>query len=278
MNKVGVAGIISRSPGGPAYIRGRVFERLKPFALFDSGIIPEKELFIDWHPHSGVATVTFPYDADVSHEDSEGNRATVRSRGLQWMASGCGVWHKESYFARREHIGILQLWLLLPPEEETAPVRYFNLQPEQIPQVANVRVLLGEYRGVRAAARISHNVSYLHIVLKQGESFCWQLPEGQTRGFVFSLSGCLSIRDRLLDSEQLALLEEQDAAGVSELAITAKTDSEFVLALTEPWPYEVVSHYGQVHTSRRALARGLQRIAELGNELFQGGNTHSPVK
>ena len=56
---------------------------------------------------------------------------------------------------------MLQLWLLLPPAEETAPVCYINQQPDEVPQIDNVRILLGEYQGVKAVTQVSHNVSYL---------------------------------------------------------------------------------------------------------------------
>ena len=81
-NKVraSVKQIINKVGSSPAYIRGALFDQLKPFALFDAGIIYQSELTIDWHPHSGVATITFPYDADLNHADSEGNGDTIKSR------------------------------------------------------------------------------------------------------------------------------------------------------------------------------------------------------
>ncbi len=269
--KANVKQIINKQGGNPAYIRGEIFHQLKPFALFDSGVINQAELTIDWHPHSGVATITFPYDAELNHADSEGNVDTIKSRGLQWMASGAGAWHKERYVAHQNYIGILQLWLLLPPAEETAPVRYFNLQPEEVPQVDNVRILLGAYQGVKAAAQVSHNVSYLHVSVKKGQCFNWQLPKGQTRGFVYPLTGALNIEQQIIRAEQLALLQEYPSSQAIELSVTAESDSEFVLALVEPWPHNIVSHYGQIHTNHKALALGKQRIQQLGNKLFERG-------
>ncbi|GEM_PF-1448367 len=261
--------VIKKQSGSPAYIRDDVFDLLKPFALFDAGIINQPEMTIGWHPHSGVATITMPYDADLNHADSEGNGDTIKSRGLQWMASGSGVWHKENYVAQHDHIGILQLWLLLPPDEETAPVRYFNLQPNEVPQVQNVRVLLGEYQGVKAAAEVSHNVSYLHIKLMKGEEFNWQFPKGQTRGFVYPLTGALSINQQAFHAEQMALLEEQTGNSEVEIFINAEADSEFVLALVAPWVHEVITHRGQMHTTDTALAVGKKQIQQLGNELIK---------
>lgn len=269
--KASVKQIINKQGGNPAYIRGEIFNQLKPFALFDSGIINQEELIIDWHPHSGVATITLPYDADLKHADSEGNADTIKSRGLQWMASGAGIWHKEHYVAHQDYIGILQLWLLLPPEEETAPVRYFNLQPDEVPQVDNVRILLGEYQGIKAAAQVSHNVSYLHISVKKGQCFNWQFPKGQTRGFVYPLTGSLRIAQQVIYAEQLALLQEHSSSQTIELSVIAESDSEFVLAVVEPWAHDIVSHYGQIHTNNKALAIGKQRIQQLANKLFERG-------
>ncbi|MCJ8338069.1 MAG: pirin family protein [Pseudomonadales bacterium] len=271
--KATIKQIINKLVGSPAYIRGEILDQLKPFALFDAGVIAQPELTIDWHPHSGVATITFPYDADLNHADSEGNGDTIKSRGLQWMASGSGVWHKENYVAHQDHIGILQLWLLLPPAEETAPVHYFNLQPGEVPQVDNVRILLGEYQGVKAAAPVSHNVSYLHICIKKGQIFDWQLPRGQTRGFVYPLTGSLSINRQIFHAEQLALLQEYPSSQVVELSIIAESDSEFVLALAEPWAYDIVSQYGQIHTNSNALEVGKQKIKLLGNVLAKSQAT-----
>lgn len=269
--KVDIKQIVSKKNGSPAYIRGALFEQLKPFALFDAGIIEKTEMTIGWHPHSGVATITMPYNADLNHADSQGNHGTIKSRGLQWMASGSGVWHKENYIAQKDHIGILQLWLLLPPNEEIAAVRYFNLQANDIPQLGNVRILLGEYQGVHAAKQVSHNVTYLHIRLNKGQSFNWLLPKDQTRGFVYPMIGRLVINQQRIEAEQFALLKECDNSQPVTLSIIAEANSEFVVAITEPWPYEVVSNYGQVHTSKAALAIGNKRIQALGNELVQQG-------
>jgi redox-sensitive bicupin YhaK (pirin superfamily) len=270
-NVVQIKQVIKKQKGSPAYIRGSLFEQLKPFALFDAGIIPKSEMTIGWHPHSGVATITFPYNAKLNHADSEGNGGTINSRGLQWMASGSGVWHKESYVAEQDHIGILQLWLLLPPDEETTPVRYFNLQPNDIPQFGHVRILLGEYQGIKAVKEVSHNVTYLHINLRKGQSFNWLLPEKQTRGFVYSLSGSLVIDREIVGAEQFALLKEVDSRLAVSLSIVAETACEFVLGLTEPWPHPVMSHYGQIHTNEEALMIGSKRIQTLGNQLVQQG-------
>ena len=231
--------------------------------MFDAGRVPSHDpLVIDWHPHSGVATITFPYDATLHHADSAGNNGVIENQGLQWMASGKGIWHKESYRATLpdKKIGIMQLWLMLDPEEEIGPVNYFNLQPEQIPQVVEhgsiTRVLLGEYRGTKSAKKIKHNATYLDVNLKAGDSWSFKAPLKQVRGFVYPRTGSIKISNRKINSQQLALLNED----THELKITALQDSQFVVALTEPWPHKIIQHYGQIHTSESALKTGKTHI------------------
>ncbi len=260
--------VINRLGNNPAYITHKNLKELAPFALFDAGRVPTHDpLVIDWHPHSGVATITFPYDADLHHADSAGNHGIVRNQGLQWMASGKGVWHRESYIPAnndssqpQQKIGIMQLWLMLDPEEEIGPVNYFNLQPEQIPQVEEhgsiTRVLLGEYRGTRAVKNIKHNATYLDVNLKAGDSWSFQAPLKQVRGFVYPRTGSIKISNSKINSQQLALLNED----THELKITALEDSQFVVALTEPWPHKIIQHYGQIHTSEAALQTGKAHI------------------
>ena len=280
--------VISRMGNNPAYITGINFKNFAPFALFDAGRVASHDpLFIDWHPHSGVATITFPYDADLHHKDSAGNAGIIRNQGLQWMASGKGVWHQESYIPAsngggqpQEKMGIMQLWLMLDPEEEIAEVNYFNLQPEHIPQVAGnhsiTRVLLGQYLGTEAAQKIKHKATYLDVNLQKGNSWNFQAPNNQVRGFVYPRVGTLEISKTKVACEQLALLNEDN----HELKITALEDSQFVLALTEPWPHQIIQHYGQIHTSEAALKIGsahIQKSKQVLIKLLSNENNGAPA-
>ncbi len=269
----GVKQVIDRVGNNPAYITGNNQQYFAPFALFDAGRVPSHDpLLIDWHPHSGVATITFPYDATLHHADSAGNGGIIADHGLQWMASGKGIWHKESYQATSpdNKIGIMQLWLMLDPQQETQPASYFNLQPEEIPQVQDdngnlTRVLLGEYQGLKAARAIKHNVTYLDVHLTTGESWEFSVPAKQVRGFVYPRVGQIKIAGTQVASQQLALLNEDEET----LCITALQDSQFVVALTELWPHPVVAHYGQIHTSKQALKIGSEHIQHLKLELIE---------
>lgn len=261
--------IIEPKTNHPAYINHRIRHLLAPFVLFDAGRVKGKNsLMIDWHPHSGVATVTMPYDAKLIHQDSMGHTGTIEDQGLQWMASGKGIWHKERYEAsqKKNDIGIMQLWVLLPPDEEVACSRYFNLKNSDINQVGNTRILLGAYKDKQACHKISQDISYLDINLKAGESWYFQ-HKTQSRGFVYPRTGSLNIAGIQLNTEHLGLLEEN----TQELKVTAITDSQFVLAASAPWPHKIVHQYGQMHTNLLALEIASDEIRHQAKQLQKSG-------
>jgi len=261
--------IINRTPNNPAYITHKTRQELAPFVLFDAGrVVGQEELIVDWHPHSGIATVTLPYDAKLIHHDSMGNKNTIEDQGLQWMASGKGIWHKEIYQGTKDKIdiGIMQLWILLPPNEEIASTRYFSPKNKDIVRFENTRILLGSYQGKQASHTISQDVSYLDVNLKAGESWHFQHTR-QTRGFLYPRSGQLQIGEDILNTENLGLLEESK----DPLEVIAITDTQFVLASSAPWPHKVVHQFGQMHTNLLALEVASNEIQLQEKQLQKSG-------
>lgn len=47
-----------------------------------------------WHPHSGIATLTYQLNADTQYEDTAGQKGLVAATGLEWMRAGGGTWHQ----------------------------------------------------------------------------------------------------------------------------------------------------------------------------------------
>ena len=251
---------------GPEYITHENRLELAPFVLFDAGAMQrEDRLCIDWHPHSGVATVTIPYDCNLHHADSGGNFGVIHDGGLQWMASGSGIWHREEYEPKSARIGIHQLWVLLPPGEEEADTRYFNLQPGDIPSSGNTRVMLGEYQQAESAADISQDVSYLDVELGAGDSWQFSPPPSQSRGFVFCREGSILVDGMEVGTEDFAQFEESEQT----IEISSPTGGKFVVATAQPWPHRLVHEYGQMHTNRRSLDNSKVVIGQLRAELLE---------
>jgi hypothetical protein len=144
---------------------GDVGERLKPFIFLDhlNGRVPAGGDF-GFHPHSGIATLTYQLNADVAYEDTTGQKGIVKATGLEWMRAGGGTWHRASLHPNEELPSGFQLWVALPPGVEDGPSEGIYVAPEDVPQVGHVRVLLGEYGGRTNPIPAPSPITYLDIV------------------------------------------------------------------------------------------------------------------
>lgn len=140
---------------------------------------------VDVHPHKGFETVTIVLEGEMAHADSTGSSGIIGKDEVQWMTAGAGILHKEFQtpeFARSgdtQHL--LQLWVNLPAKHKLHPPRYQSLTKENIP-VANegesrIRVLSGEYEGIRGPAETFSPVTLLDVQLAPGRAFGMDVPK-----------------------------------------------------------------------------------------------------
>ncbi len=47
------------------------------------------------HPHRGIETISYLVQGEMTHQDSLGNKGTIRSGESQWMTAGSGIMHQE---------------------------------------------------------------------------------------------------------------------------------------------------------------------------------------
>jgi redox-sensitive bicupin YhaK (pirin superfamily) len=123
---------------------------LKPFVFLD--------LFDDegtsfsgfgWHPHSGIATLTYLWEGSVRYEDTTGAAGFLTAGGVEWFKAAAGAWHGGGAGNSGRSRGF-QLWLALPPEQELGPVESIYQKPQDIHASGPASVLLGHPRKGRS--------------------------------------------------------------------------------------------------------------------------------
>ncbi len=256
---------------GIQYITSQdVREELNPFVFFDAGTMRRSDdgMRIGMHPHSGIGIITYFEGAELVHDDTGNNDEVIRDGGIQWIRAGGGVWHEENYGKKATEkaptwpLTIHQLWMQLPEELEEAEVEYQNIQPEQLPVVGNVKVIAGEYDGVRSPLEVPYNMTYLDVRLSESETFTFSTPQGQLKGFVFPRSGDIELDGGKLPGNQISILEENEG----DIVITASEDSKFVILMAQPQHTSIVAQGGSIHTNVEALNRSFERIQQIGME------------
>ena len=220
---------------------------LSPFLLLDhagpADFAPaEKPRGVGWHPHRGFETVTVVLDGEVDHEDSAGNGGRIGTGDVQWMTAGSGLLHKEMHseaFTRRGgRFHALQLWVNLPAKSKMTPPRYQTLMARDIPVVDSVRVIAGEFRGVKGPAETFTPVTLLEVRLQAKQSMRFDLHEGYSAG-LYIVGGKATVNNESAGEGELVVLQRKG----NEVTISAETDAVVFVMSGAPID-EPVAGYG----------------------------------
>ena len=219
---------------------------LSPFLLLDYAGPAEfppthERLGVGEHPHRGFETVTIVYDGEVEHRDSSGGGGRIGPGDVQWMTAASGVVHEEFHgrdFAQKGgRFEMIQLWVNLPAKDKMSPPRYQGILSSEIPQVAlpdgqgSVRVIAGEYAGVKGPAQTFTPIQLWDLRLASAQPIEFALPEGHTVALLV-LKGELQVSgsDSPLRAAEVGVFER---AG-TRLRIERADDATVLLLCGEP--------------------------------------------
>jgi len=238
---------------------GDLGELVKPFVFLDYFEAPASggPRMAD-HPHSGIATHTTLLEGSVDYRDSTGKSGRLSPGSIEWMQAGGGVWHGGS-MVPGERVRGYQLWIALPASLEHAPAQSQYLAPDAIQADGAVRVLLGGHGGSRSAIADVSPMTYLHVRLKDGETWRHQPPALHDVAWLAVNEGKLHVAGATV-SRQMAVFEE----GHGALELRAEGATELVLGSAAKHPHPLVCGYYSVHTSEQALAVGEAGIRRVG--------------
>jgi len=255
-------------------------QRISPFLLLDYNApfeFPPSEHAkgIGAHPHRGFETVTISYDGYVEHHDSRGNRGVVGPGDVQWMTAGSGLLHKEYHereFSKRGGLfHMIQLWVNLPRADKMHAPRYQELPKSRMGRVnlpndgGEVRIIAGEYNGVRGPAETFTPIDLFDIAFRKGGEATFELPATHNAAALV-LRGEAAINGSRQAAEGDFVLFERAEGRIS---IEGRTDDTLVIVLSgEPIDEPVAQHGPFVMNSREELIEAFQD--------FQNGKMGDP--
>jgi len=157
-------------------------DQIDPFLLLDhlgpTKWGPREAIGAPDHPHRGFETVTYLLAGENEHKDSKGNHGCLRPGDVQWMTAGSGVVHSEmpsqEFFEKGGTMHGFQIWINLPSKRKMISPRYQDTPSERIPEVvledgkSKVRVIAGDFNGVKAVIETNTPILYLHALLEPG--------------------------------------------------------------------------------------------------------------
>jgi len=227
--------------------------RVSPFILMDYAPpyhfppSDDRQRGVGPHPHRGFETVTLAFEGSVAHHDSSGNEGVIGPGDVQWMTAASGVLHKEYHereFARSGGMfHMLQLWVNLPAAHKMSAPRYQALTAARMGRVelpdngGYVRVIAGEYNGVKGPAMTVTPVNLFDIRLNAGGSIPLSFPAHENT-LALVMQGTIEVNRKTANALDLVLFENEGEA----IKLRATQNAQVLLLNGEPIDEPVVQY------------------------------------
>lgn len=167
------------------------------------------------HPHSNMEIVTIPLAGTVEHEDSTGEKGTIKPNEVQVMSAGTGIFHSERN-GGNDLLSLLQIWII--PNIRNAKPRYDQRQFEHTLAIDNNQFLVSG--DGRDRSLTIHQQAFLsRRIIKDISSFSYIFNAFNNGLFIFIIEGSARI-----DNE---ILHERDSISIipDEQIINLKSDT-----------------------------------------------------
>jgi len=244
-------------------------KRLSPFLLLDYHAPytyepTSRARGVGVHPHRGFETVTLAWQGSVAHHDSTGAGGIIGPGDVQWMTAASGILHKEYHESAWAKEGgtmhMAQLWVNLPRSEKMRTPGYQPLTAAEMGLVTlddgagRVRIIAGEYAGVKGPARTATKITLLDVELSAGGTIRIPSP-GRENLSVLVMAGAVTVNgDTHAPTNSFVLFKnEGDVA-----TLTASTDAHVLVLGGEPIDEPVVQHGPFVMNTRQEIAQAYQ--------------------
>lgn len=175
------------------------------------------------HPHRGIETISYLVQGEMTHQDSLGNKGTIRSGESQWMTAGSGIMHQEMPQASKHMLGV-QLWLNLPQKEKMTDPTYFDITGNMIGSKktdnAIIHVLAGEYDSIKGVEPPHIKATIYDVELQAGKSIT--LPtKTEDNVFIFLIEGNAIMDGTNIPEKTAVLFSEGD-----EISVSSESDKQ----------------------------------------------------
>ena len=213
------------------------------------------------HPHRGFETVTFAYQGEVEHRDSAGGGGIIKPGDVQWMTAGSGIVHDEFQSENFSQAGglfeMVQLWVNLPAKDKMTQPKYQSIKNESIPTVnisdeSQVRVIAGEYEGVKGPSSTFTPINIFDVKTKHEEALNFNLKNGSNTIFLI-LSGEAHV-DSTKYIESSVQIFEQDG---DKLVFKTTSDFKGLILNGEPINEPIVAHGPFVMNTRAEISQAI---------------------
>ena len=191
-----------------------------PFIFFDQmgpvQFLAGQGLDVRPHPHIGLATVTYLFDGQIMHRDSEGNALEIQPGAMNLMTAGRGIAHSERSPAdvrqNGEKMFGIQSWIALPAAHEETDPNFQHFEAASLPMLEaggiRARLIAGAAFGETSPVGMLSDWFYAEIQLAAGASVPFD-PDQEERG-IYVVSGEIEIAGDRCEGPRLLVFRPGD--------------------------------------------------------------------
>lgn len=173
------------------------------------------------HPHDNMEIITIPFSGEVLHEDSMGNKGTIKPGEVQVMSAGTGVFHSEYNNSQAEPLSLFQIWVF--PNMKNVTPRYDQISIASLEKRDELYQILSpdpDDEGVWI-----HQNAWFHLGnLSAGTELNYKLKRLDSGVFVQMIEG-----DAEVAGTKLATRDGLGISEVDEVSIKALTDVKLLV-------------------------------------------------
>lgn len=191
------------------------------------------------HPHRGFETLTFIFEGEIEHADSQGFKSVIKDGGVQWMTAGRGIVHSENLSANQRENGgpmeIIQLWMNLPAAQKMTAAKYQGFQKSEIPLViteegkVEVSVISGDFQGQKGVANSITGLEFLNIKIAKDGKLNLSVPI-EKNILLYVLDGEVKVNSKLVIGTQLVQFEGEGES----IELLADADTRLIFGTGTP--------------------------------------------
>lgn len=168
---------------------------IEPFLVFTEFHV-KKEVFGP-HPHAGISVMSYMMpDSEGSflNRDSNGDKSTIEPGGIHVTQAGRGLHHDEVPTVDGVDCHGFQIWINHADKDRLIEPKAFHAFSKDVPEVRNetslIRVIQGEYEGMRSPIELVTKTDLLDVRLQPNASITLAANE---MAFVYLMDGRISI-------------------------------------------------------------------------------------
>ena len=191
-----------------------------PFIFFDqmgpAQFLAGNGLDVRPHPHIGLATVTYLFDGQVMHRDSEGNALEITPGAMNLMTAGRGIAHSERSPSHARRTGDklfgIQSWIALPQAYEEIQPSFQHFEAANLPVVEApglwARVIAGSAFDQTSPVGMFSDWFYAEVMLEPGTSA--PLDRDYEERAIYIVQGEIEIAGESFEAPRLLIFRPGD--------------------------------------------------------------------